>query len=48
MLNGLATYLFLVIANRVLPENASDKLTAIWGVVFFAGPGSFALDNRAK
>jgi O-antigen/teichoic acid export membrane protein len=41
VLNGLATYLFLVIANRVLPENASDKLTAIWGVVFFAGPGFF-------
>jgi O-antigen/teichoic acid export membrane protein len=41
VLNGIATYLFLVIANRVLPDDGSDKLTAIWGVVFFAGPGFF-------
>src|SRR5436190_16108415 len=41
VVNGIATYLFLVIANRVLPDDASSKLTAIWGVVFFAGPGFF-------
>jgi O-antigen/teichoic acid export membrane protein len=41
VVNGLATYLFLVIAKRVLPDDGADKLTAIWGVVFFAGPGFF-------
>jgi O-antigen/teichoic acid export membrane protein len=41
VINGIATYLFLVIAKRVLPDDGSDKLTAIWGVVFFAGPGFF-------
>ena len=30
-----------MIAKRVLPDDGSDKLTAIWGVVFFAGPGFF-------
>jgi O-antigen/teichoic acid export membrane protein len=38
---GFTTYLFLVIANRVLPDDGGDKLAAIWGVVFAAGPGFF-------
>jgi O-antigen/teichoic acid export membrane protein len=38
---GITTYLFLVIAKRVLPDDGVDKLTAIWGVVFAAGPGFF-------
>ncbi|HEX7094340.1 MAG TPA: hypothetical protein VF183_00555, partial [Acidimicrobiales bacterium] len=38
---GLTTYLFLVIAKRVLPDDGADKLAAIWGVVFAAGPGFF-------
>lgn len=41
MVSGLTTYLFLVVAKRVLPDDGADKLAAIWGVVFAAGPGFF-------
>jgi O-antigen/teichoic acid export membrane protein len=38
---GLTTYLFLIVANASLPSKGAAPLTAIWGVVFFAGPGFF-------
>jgi O-antigen/teichoic acid export membrane protein len=41
MVAGFTTYLFLVVAKRVLPDDGADKLAAIWGVVFAAGPGFF-------
>ena len=34
VLNGLATYLFLVIAKRVLPDDGADKLTGSSGRAF--------------
>lgn len=41
VVNGLATYGFLIVARRALGDDAYGSLAVLWGLVFIAGPGLF-------
>ena len=41
MVNGIATYAFLVVARRALGEAAYGGLAVLWGLVYILGPGLF-------
>ncbi len=41
MVNGIATYAFLVVARRALGDAAYGGLAVLWGLVYILGPGLF-------
>lgn len=41
VVNGIATYAFLVVARRALGEAAYGGLAVLWGLVYILGPGLF-------
>ncbi len=41
VVNGVATYAFLVIARRALGDAAYGGLAVLWGLVYILGPGLF-------
>ena len=41
VVNGLATYGFLIIARRSMGDDAYGALAVLWGLVYIAGPGLF-------
>lgn len=41
LINGLATYGFLIIARRALGDDAYGALAVLWGLVYILGPGLF-------
>ena len=41
LINGLATYGFLIIARRALGDDAYGGLAVLWGLVYILGPGLF-------
>ncbi len=41
VLNGLATYGFLIIARRTLDESSYGLLAVLWSIVYILGPGLF-------
>ena len=41
LVNGLATYGFLVVARRALGDDAYGGLAVLWGLVYILGPGFF-------
>ena len=41
VINGIATYAFLVVARRALGDAAYGGLAVLWGLVYILGPGLF-------
>ena len=41
MITALTTYIFLIIANKALPDQPHAAFNAFWGFIFVAGPGLF-------
>lgn len=41
MVNGIATYAFLVVARRALGDSVYGGLAVLWGLVYILGPGLF-------
>lgn len=41
VVNGIATYGFLIIARRALGDDAYGGLAVLWGLVYILGPGLF-------
>lgn len=41
MVNGIATYAFLVVARRALGDEAYGGLAVLWGLIYILGPGLF-------
>ncbi len=41
VVNGIATYAFLVVARRALGDEAYGGLAVLWGLVYILGPGLF-------
>jgi O-antigen/teichoic acid export membrane protein len=41
VVNGIATYAFLVIARRSLGDEAYGGLAVLWGLIYILGPGLF-------
>ncbi len=41
MVNGLATYGFLIVARRTLGDDAYGGLAVLWSLVYIGGPGLF-------
>ncbi|MEZ5165543.1 MAG: ThiF family adenylyltransferase [Acidimicrobiales bacterium] len=41
LVNGLSTYVFLVLARRNLGDEAYGGLAVLWGLVYILGPGLF-------
>ena len=41
VVNGIATYAFLVVARRALGDAAYGGLAVLWGLVYILGPGLF-------
>ena len=41
LINGIATYGFLIIAKRALGDDAYGGLAVLWGLVYILGPGLF-------
>ena len=41
LINGVATYGFLIIARRALGDDAYGGLAVLWGLVYILGPGLF-------
>lgn len=41
LVNGIATYAFLVVARRALGDDAYGGLAVLWGLVYILGPGFF-------
>ena len=41
MVNGLATYAYLVVARRALGDEVYGGLAVLWGLVYILGPGLF-------
>ncbi len=41
VVNGVATYAFLVVARRALGDEAYGGLAVLWGLVYILGPGLF-------
>ena len=41
VINGIATYAFLVVARRALGDEAYGGLAVLWGLVYILGPGLF-------
>ena len=41
VINGIATYAFLVVARRALGDESYGGLAVLWGLVYILGPGLF-------
>ena len=41
VVNGIATYAFLIVARRALGDEAYGGLAVLWGLVYILGPGLF-------
>ena len=41
VINGIATYAYLVVARRALGDEAYGGLAVLWGLVYILGPGLF-------
>ncbi len=41
LINGIATYGFLIIARRAVGDDAYGGLAVLWGLVYILGPGLF-------
>ncbi|HEX4979432.1 MAG TPA: hypothetical protein VFV35_05140 [Acidimicrobiales bacterium] len=49
MVNGLAAYLFFVIAGRALGAEKYDEFSVLWTLIFFAAPGfMFPLEQEVS